>query len=153
MPGPQLDLDSYVPFLLGAIGNRMARGASRAYLERFRIGINELRIIAHVRITPGTTANEICQASGLDKGAASRSVSRLEQMEHIRVAGRGGEARRRGLFLTESGAKLHDAVMSLALEREARLLAGLSSEELATLLGLLRRLNDNASGLTSDNSD
>jgi DNA-binding MarR family transcriptional regulator len=150
MAGPQIDLDSYIPFLLGAIANRMARGASRLYLERYRIGINEWRILAHVRIAPGTTANEICISSGLDKGAASRSVSALEHIGHLRVAGNGHDPRRRGLWLTESGDALHDAVMTLALEREARLLSGLGADEVATLIGLLRRLHANAHDLSAD---
>jgi DNA-binding MarR family transcriptional regulator len=150
MAGRQIDLDSYVPFLLGAIANRMARGASRLYLERFRIGINEWRILAHVRLAPGTTANEICQSSGVDKGAASRSVAALERDGHIRVMGSTNDPRRRGLWLTPSGDELHDAVIELALEREAKLLAGLDKAEVTTLLQLLRRLNLNAKDLSAD---
>lgn len=150
MPPRQIDLDNYVPFLLSAIANRMARGASRLYLERFRIGINEWRILSHVRVAPGTTATEICSSSGVDKGAASRSVATLERDGHVLVAGCDEDPRRRGLWLTDSGDALHDAIIGLALEREAKLLAGLSKQEVAALLDMLRRLHVNARGLSAD---
>ena len=71
---PRLDLDRYLPFGLTAIANKIARSASRVYLRRFGVGINEWRILANLRINPGVTANLICQTSGLDKAAVSRSL-------------------------------------------------------------------------------
>ena len=59
-PPPRLDLDRYLPFGLTAIANKIARSASRVYLRRFGVGINEWRILANLRISPGVTANQIC---------------------------------------------------------------------------------------------
>lgn len=50
------------------------------------------------------------------------------------------DAQRYTVRLTASGKELHDRVLKVALEREARLLSGLSASEVDTLVDLLGRL-------------
>ena len=141
---PKLDLESYVPFFLSAVGNRMSRGASRTYLERFGIGVNEWRLLANLRASPGTTAGEICARSGIDKAAVSRALRVLHDRDCLEPAGDGtGDARARSLRLTPQGEALHDQVLEVALKREARLLAGFSPDEREMLINFLRRLYAN----------
>ncbi|MNN40130.1 hypothetical protein D3C81_1541920 [compost metagenome] len=45
------------------------------------------------------------------------------------------------MLLTESGTQLYKRVLKVALERERRLLSGLSPSEVDTLIDLLGRLN------------
>ncbi|MOA61019.1 hypothetical protein D3C78_1860520 [compost metagenome] len=52
------------------------------------------------------------------------------------------DARRNTVSLTASGRELHDRVLKVALERERRLLSGLSAEEVDTLIELLGRLHN-----------
>jgi DNA-binding MarR family transcriptional regulator len=132
---PQIDFDHYLPFGLTALANKIARSASRIYLDRFGIGINEWRIL-------GTTANAICQRSALDKAAVSRSLKLLEDSGMVE-ASEGGDGRGRGLRLTQKGDGLHDQLMDVALEREAKLLSGFSDAERRLLLSLVERLHAN----------
>lgn len=140
---PQIDFDSYLPFGLTAISNKIARSASRTYLRRFGVGINEWRIISNLRVWPGTTANTICQRCGLDKAAVSRSLKLLEDAGMVETDKEGGDTRGRNLRLTEKGDELHDRLIVVALQREARLLTGFTEFERSMLLSFITRLHAN----------
>lgn len=139
----KLDLDRYIPFGLAAIANKVSRGASRVYLDLFGIGINEWRILANLKITPGMSANAICASSGLDKAAVSRSLRELEDARLIEPCGEQGEIRGRQLKLTPKGVALHDKVIHVALERERRLLSGFSEAERRQLHEFITRMHKN----------
>ena len=140
---PRLELDRYLPFGLTAIANKIARSASRDYLRRFGVGINEWRILANLRISPGVTANLICQNSGLDKAAVSRSLRLLEDGGMIETWGETADVRGRALCLTAKGDTLHDGLIAIALRREARLLDGFDEGERKQLLSFIARLHAN----------
>ena len=148
----RLDLDRYVPFGLTAIANKIARSASRVYLKRFGVGINEWRILANLRITPGVTANLICQMSGLDKAAVSRSLKLLEDGGMIETCGEATDVRGRALRLTAKGDTLHDGLIGVALKREALLLEGFDEAERRQLLSFIARLHANVA-LVNDTVD
>jgi len=148
----QLDLERYVPFGLTAIANKIARSASRVYLKRFGVGINEWRILANLRIAPGATANLICQSSGLDKAAVSRSLKLLEDGGMIETCGEANDVRGRALRLTNKGDVLHDGLIGVALRREALLLEGFEESERRQLLSFIARLHANVA-LVNDTAD
>jgi len=139
----QIEFDSYLPFGLTAISNKIARSASRTYLRRFGVGINEWRVISHLRVWPASTAHLICQRSGLDKAAVSRSVKLLEDAGMVETDTAGGDTRGRSLRLTEKGDELHDKLIVVALQREARFLTGFNEYERGLLLSFINRLNAN----------
>lgn len=139
----QIDFDNFLPFSLTAMANRIARSASRTYLRRFGIGINEWRTMANLRAWPGITANMICQRSGLDKAAVSRSLKLLEDAGMVCSSVDSGDVRGRSMKLTEKGDELHDRLILVALERETRLLTGFTPLERAQLLSFVTRLEEN----------
>jgi DNA-binding MarR family transcriptional regulator len=139
----QLDLDRYVPFFLSSIGNKLSRGASRLYLGKFGVGVNEWRLLANLKVRETTSAGAICEASGIDKAAASRAVGRLQELDLIRAVGDPNDGRSRQLSMTEAGVALHDQIITVALERERALLSGLTASERDDLIELLRRLYTN----------
>jgi DNA-binding MarR family transcriptional regulator len=93
------------------------------------------------------TANRICQTIGLDKSAVSRSLQSLEVAGHICSQVDSKDARRYTVSLTDSGKALHDRVLKVALERERRLLSGLSAKEVDTLIELLGRMHAQVSNV------
>jgi DNA-binding MarR family transcriptional regulator len=139
----QLDLDRYVPFFLSSIGNKLSRGASRLYLGKFGVGVNEWRLLANLKVRETASAGAICEASGIDKAAASRAVGRLQELDLIRAVGDPNDGRSRQLSMTEAGVALHDQIITVALERERALLSGLTAFERDDLIELLRRLYTN----------
>lgn len=139
----QLDLDRYVPFFLSSIGNKLSRGASQLYLRKFGVGVNEWRLLANLKVRGTSSAGAICEASGIDKAAASRAVGRLQDLNLVRAIGDPNDGRSRRLSMTEAGVALHDQIITVALERERALLSGLTASERDRLIELLRRLYAN----------
>ena len=137
----QLNLTRYVPALLNFLSNKLSAGASHCYRKHFGIGVVEWRMLSMLAVENDTTANRICQTIGLDKSAVSRSLQSLEAAGHIRSQVDSTDARRYTVSLTDSGKALHERVLKVALERERRLLSGLSASEVDTLVELLGRLH------------
>ena len=142
---PQLDLARYVPALLNFLSNKLSSGASQCYRKHFGIGVVEWRMLSMLAVESGITANRICQVIGLDKSAVSRSLQALEVAGRVRTEVDPADGRRYTVSLTESGVQLYNRVLMVALERERRLLSGLSSAEVDTLINLLGRLNTQVS--------
>lgn len=138
-----LDLNIYVPHHLTVIANRWSRGSSRIYLKRFGIGVNEWRIISMVAVEPGVSAQRAGFLTSVDKGIVSRAVKEMESQGLITATQDKDDARKTSLTLTKKGYALHDRVVSVALERQKRLLDGLSQEEVLLLARLLGRIREN----------
>ncbi|CAM3593923.1 HTH-type transcriptional regulator PecS [Pseudomonas reidholzensis] len=137
----QLNLARYVPGLLTFLANKLATGASLCYRKHFGIGVVEWRMLSMLAVESDITANRICQAIGLDKSAVSRSLQTLEAAGRVRSQVDPKDARSYSVSLTEAGKALHDRVLKVAMERERRLLSGLSAAEVDTLVDLLGRLH------------
>jgi DNA-binding MarR family transcriptional regulator len=137
----QLNLSRYVPGLVTFLANKLATGASHCYRKHFGIGVVEWRMLSMLAVESDITANRICQAIGLDKSAVSRSLQTLEAAGRITSQLDPKDARRYTVRLTASGKELHDRVLKVALERESRLLSGLTPAEVDTLIDLLGRLH------------
>ncbi|MDH7796839.1 MULTISPECIES: MarR family winged helix-turn-helix transcriptional regulator [unclassified Beijerinckia] len=138
-----LDLNVYVPHHLTVIANRWARGSSRIYLKRFGIGVNEWRIIAMIAVEPGVTAQRAGFVTSVDKGIVSRAVKEMEAQGLVTADQDQDDARKTSLTLTKKGYALHDRVVAVALERQNRLLHGLSQDEILQLARLLGRIREN----------
>jgi DNA-binding MarR family transcriptional regulator len=138
-----LDLDRHVPYFFTYISNRLSRGASDTYRHHFGIGITEWRVMGVLAGMPDITANQIINEIGLDKAAVSRSLHELERQKLVVSEPDPKDNRSRILRLSRSGDKLHDRIIIAALAREERLLSGLSSQELETLVVCLRKLRGN----------
>lgn len=138
---PQLNLSRYVPALLNFLSNKLSAGASQCYRKHFGIGVVEWRMLSMLAVENDITANRISQTIGLDKSAVSRSLQALEKAGHVRSQVDIKDARRNTVSLTASGKGLHARVLKVALERERRLLSGLSEAEVDTLIELLGRLH------------
>jgi DNA-binding MarR family transcriptional regulator len=140
-PGSKvLNLQRYATYFLHLLSNKLSSGASRLYLSRFDIGVIEWRVMGMVAIEPGITSNRICQMIGFDKAAISRASRTLETKGLLKVMAAPHDRRSRTLDLTVRGLKLHDRILAIALERERRLLSGLSDQEVDILLDLLARM-------------
>jgi DNA-binding MarR family transcriptional regulator len=138
-----LNLPRYATYFLHLVSNKMSSGASRLYLSRFDIGVIEWRVIGMVAVEPGITSNRICEMIGFDKAAISRATRTLESKGYLKLISAPDDLRRRTLELTTRGLKLHDRILAIALERERRLLSGLSEQEVDILLDLLARMAKN----------
>ncbi len=141
-----LDMSRYVPALINHLSNKLSRGASALYRERYGIGIIEWRILAQLGSSGESTARAICDRTALDKAAVSRSFVVLNDRGLIAFPKDMGR-RDQIASLTAAGRRLHDRIMHVALEREKRFLAPLSVSERRTLVVLLNRLYDHVDSI------
>ena len=135
-----VEVARYAPYYLSVINNRLSWGASQVYLTLFDIGLNEWRILSALRNDPGVQAQRVGETVAMNKSVVSRSTHRLEQMGHVVTKTQRGK---RLLWLTPSGAALHDRIITLALQREAALLDGFDAAERDQLFAMLDRMRAN----------
>jgi DNA-binding MarR family transcriptional regulator len=135
-----LDLDNYVPAFFTYLANKISSSASAAYRPKFGVGITDWRLMAQLAVEPWVVAARLCEATGLDKAAVSRSVRQLARRGLVEVCPHATDQRRQLIALSRKGLALHDRIVDVSRERERRLLAALSAEERMALVGLLRRL-------------
>jgi DNA-binding MarR family transcriptional regulator len=135
-----LDFDSYIPAYLSFLAGKLSSGASAVYRPRFGIGITDWRMMALLAAEPWVVASHICNSTGLDKAAVSRSVRSLQDLGLIEITPDRQDQRKQLIALTSKGMALHNRIVELAVAREQALLEGLSEAERKTLLQLLIHL-------------
>jgi DNA-binding MarR family transcriptional regulator len=145
--GRVLDLDIYIPHLLGAVHNPLSAGASAEYLATFGLGVVEWRVLSTLMIEPSSPAARICEVFSGDKAAVSRALKRLEAEGHAVFTASQSDPRRKTWALTRSGQALHARMLDAALAREARLIAAVDPDDLEVFLKVMRQLRDNATSL------
>lgn len=135
-----LDLDRYVPAHLTFLAGKIAATAAATYRPKFGVGITDWRIMALLATEAWISAGRVCDVTGLDKAAVSRSVREMGAAGLVDVRAVDTDQRRQVIALTRKGLALHDRIVRLAVVREHDLLAELSPTERKTLVDLLVRL-------------
>lgn len=147
-----LDLDTYTPAFFTSIANKLANGASKDYLRNFSIGIEAWRVLALIAAAGETTAQSICQFTGMDKGSVSKVMKQMQAKRLIIVEPDDRDRRVRITKLTAEGQVMHDKIVRYALHREDSFLSVLTSSERETLVRLLQRLKENIHRVDIDSS-
>lgn len=145
-----LELDDFVPYYVRAIANRLAQAASRLYNRKFGIGLTEWSCLSTLGKEEEISASRICEMSGFDKGLISRGLGSLEAKGFIETRPVEDHNRKRLVRFTPAGRSLYLEIRDLALDREQRLLEGLSSQERSALLSSLRIMQRNATKLAAE---
>ena len=103
-----LDMENFVPSAITNLAQRITTSASAAYRPRFGVGITDWRVMAMLAAEPWIAPVKICEATGLDKAAVSRSLRDLGKIGLVEA--RAGEPNQRRLpyALTPAGLKVHD---------------------------------------------
>ncbi|WP_238368227.1 MarR family winged helix-turn-helix transcriptional regulator [Mesobacterium pallidum] len=135
-----LDIDHYAPFLLNVVSSAWGRKTSAIYRRDFGLGLTDWRVISMLNIEPGITASRICDVVRLDKGAVSRSLKTLDDLGHLDSEQPSGDPRKRLWRLSEQGQLVHGRIMAVALGCEAELVSGITRDDLATTLRVLRTM-------------
>ncbi len=136
----RLDLESYVPFFLIAISNKLTANSSRVLLREFDCGVTEWRVLAMLAIEPGIPPGRITSVVGIDKSSVSRALKILQERGCVVIDQDPGHRRRQILSLTPEGQALHDRIILRALARQELLLTGFAAEERRVLVSFLKRL-------------
>jgi DNA-binding MarR family transcriptional regulator len=148
----RLDLDSFVPYRLSVLSNRVSSAIARHYSERFGLTIPEWRVMAVLGGTSGLSAREVAARTAMDKVQVSRAVASLMRARRVARGGDASDGRVFRLSLTAKGRAIYDEIVPLALHLESVLLGALTAEERRGLSALMAKLTDRIEGLISANA-
>lgn len=138
---PQLNLDTFLPYRLSVLSNRVSDAIARQYSQRFDLSIPEWRIIAVLGQTPNLSARDVARRTAMDKVQVSRGVTSLVASRRVARSEDTNDARISRLSLTAKGRAIYDEVAPLALRLESLLLSSLSAQERNTLENLMHKLD------------
>lgn len=113
---------------------RLIRAELRRH-PRLNLSLPQLRALVYLRDQPGASASGMAEYLGVTRATASTTIERLVQRELITRTDDPQERRRVVLNLTEAGHRQLEQASTIAQERVAEALAGLSPSR-------LRRINE-----------
>jgi DNA-binding MarR family transcriptional regulator len=142
-----VDIDTYIPYFLSSVNNALSLGASSEYLTDFGVGIADWRVISMLAIEPRIPAARIVEVIAIDKGAASRSLNKLDELGLVDFEAMASDPRRRIWELNDAGYEMHDRILAAALERERKLIEGADPDDLEAFLRVIRIMRRNVDRL------
>lgn len=134
------DFEETVFFKLVRVVNLTARPFRQSVGREHQLTLNEWRAMVLIAAQPGLTATRLTALTGLDKMAVSRALAGLQRQKRLRRQEDPADQRRSRLHLSRTGKALFDIVNAQARERESRLFAALSMDDLQQLNATLDRL-------------
>src|SRR6201987_4603132 len=129
---------------LMVLANLLKRGAMLRYKRLTGLSSVEFGLVASLGRRPPMSVARLAEAIGMDKGQISRALAELVSRKLVARAANPRDSREVLVRLTRSGLAAHDAIVASGLERNERLLEGLSGEEVAMLLAQIDRLTRRA---------
>ena len=138
---------------LMVLANLIRRGAILRYKRLTGLSSVEFGLVASLGRRPPMSAARLAEAVGMDKGQISRALASLVSRKLVSRAANPRDSREVLVRLTRSGLAAHDAIVAGALERNERLLEGLSADELAMLRSYIDRLTERAASMLAAERD
>ena len=140
-----LQLESFLPYRLSLLSNAVSGAIAAVYGDKFAISMPEWRIMMILAEYPNVSADEVCRRTKIEKSVVSRAVARLLKRHFINREIDEDDRRRSILRLSETGLSVYDEVMPIARDYEAKLLSGLTAEEMETFNTMIDKLLEKAS--------
>jgi len=139
-----LKLDTFLPYRLSVVSNRVSAAIATAYDRLFALKIPEWRLIAVIAEHDGITQQALGVATRMDKVTVSRAAQALVERGLVARAPHAGDKRSHLLTLTATGRALYEQVAPKALELEAAILRQLDAKERDALSAMLDRIESAA---------
>ncbi len=121
--------------------NLYTRSLVRVYIEKFGMNVMDVRMVGMLAREPDSTVTVLAEMLGVDKAAVSRSVMRLEEDGH--ATGTGKSRKGKVWRLTRSGYDLHSRVYPVLIERQKKLLKGMSAQDVQQFNAYLEIIRSN----------
>lgn len=138
---------------LMVLANLLKRGAILRYKRLAGLSSVEFGLVASLGRRPPMSVVTLAAAVGMDKGQISRALAELVSRKLVARAVNPRDNREVLVSLTRSGLAAHDAVVAGAQARNERLLEGLGSDDVATLLQQIERLTAKAEQMLAAERD
>jgi DNA-binding MarR family transcriptional regulator len=138
------NFSTYLPYHLTFPVGMISRVLGRAMEMRFGLKTTHWRIVALLGSHGPVSTRELSKYLSSEKSAVSRATSNLIALGYVLRVVHPVDRRLIVLHFSASGKRLFERMKVVALEFEAALLAGVSSEEIAMLDRTIRKLSDAA---------
>jgi len=143
-----LKLNSFIPYRLSVLSNKISQGIADLYESRFQISTQEWRIMAILGEQPEISAGEVAVRTAMDKVAVSRAVKKLLASKKLERHFSDSDKRRSVLALSKLGMEIYLEIIPMAKEYERNLLSSLSNKEQLSFNKLLDTLEKEQSHLS-----
>lgn len=145
-----LRLEEFLPYRINVCATVVSHALSRIYVERYKIGIAEWRVLVTLGQFGMMTAKAIGAHSHMHKTKVSRAVALLERRKLVTRRANRADMREAFLSLTAAGRKAYDELTPIALNFARQLLQAVDTEDRAALERALKRLTDRSGELADD---
>ena len=120
--------------------NRLMAPFSTHLSHRYRISLNEFRLLMTIGAMGRTASHEVAELTGVNAMSISRAVATLEKHGRVAVETDTANRRRKWLSLTEEGERLYQIMRPQAGQVAHYLFSELAEGELAGLEATVERL-------------
>ena len=136
-----LDLDTFLPFELAVIANRVSYMVGKIFDEKYGLQIPDWRILVTLERDGKLAPNQIVEKTSMDKARVSRAQRRLSDMGLVTVVDNPNDGRRKMLGLSPKGRAMCEEIVPEAIRREQWLMDALTPAEQVALHGILSKLH------------
>lgn len=120
--------------------NRLMAPFSTHLAHRYRISLNEFRMLMTIGALGRTASHEVAELTGVNVMSVSRAVATLERHGRIEVRRDPANRRRKWLALTDEGQRLYEAMRPQSERVADYLFSELSPDEVGQLGRIVARL-------------
>lgn len=120
--------------------NRLMAPFSTHLAHRYRISLNEFRLLMVIGALGRTASHELAELTGVNVMSVSRAVATLERHGRLEIKPDPSNRRRKWLTLTEEGQRLYAAMYPQSEKVADYLFSDLADGEIAQLATILNRL-------------
>lgn len=122
------------------LNNRLLAPFSTHLAHRYRISLNEFRLLMTIGALGRTASHEVAEITGVNVMSVSRAVATLQRHNRVEVVRDEANRRRKWLTLTEEGQLLYEAMRPQSEKVADYVFSGLEAAELAMLADLIAGL-------------
>ena len=122
--------------------NRLMAPFSTHLAHRYKISLNEFRLLMTTGALGRTASHELAELTGVNVMSVSRAVATLERHGRIEVVRDPANRRRKWLSLTEEGQRLYELMRPQSEKVAEYLFSDLEAAEVEQLATILTRLID-----------
>lgn len=120
--------------------NRLMAPFSTHLSHRYRISVNEFRMLMTIGALGRTASHELAELTGVNVMSVSRAVATLQRHGRIEIVPDPANRRRKWLSLTEEGERLYAAMHPQSEQVADYLFSELSAQEIGQLDRIVERL-------------
>ncbi len=120
--------------------NRLMAPFSTHLAHRYRISLNEFRLLMSIGALGRTASHEVAELTGVNVMSVSRAVATLQRDGRVHVERDSANRRRKWLTLTEEGERLYKAMRPQSEKVADYLFSGMDDAELEALGDVITRM-------------